>query len=870
MAYSCDCRKKFTEAQVYRMKRFLSTCPLMNGFLVDNIEIGLDMTWDDTQAEDTSSCYPNIIIKEGIDFSLKTKLNFLPDAGILIQKGGKLTIEDAILSGCNEFWQGIEIEGDPTLSQFPTSNQGRLNFKNNSKIEYAQIGIHVNEGGLLFAENSILENNVIGIKFSSYPNFSNLGYVNNCTFDVNDEFYTFGLNNTPLFSSHGSLEMMKSAHFNGCNFSDQRTLSLDVPERGNGIESNHSGLFANTCSFDGFKVAISANEGFGPPISTYRISSSTFDNNLYGIYNFAVNDFRIEGNNIFNIGSYPDPNAALKHVGIFLESGTAFKIELNSFNGLGGDSPIETFGIVARNTGSEANDIAENTFHNLSIANQAEGLNRGPFGEGLEYLCNTNTGNNLIDFIVPTQSNIAEFQGNGLATKNTFSANQNHQYEDFFNEGGMPTIYYYLNAIGQVPDQNRILNIMPNEVTLTNSCPSDEGGGGGGGVIIDIPLDVDDKESIQQNFQNAENNYDSNLALLESLIDDGDSNALTNNIESSTGENANQIQQQLLNISPYVSVGALNSYLGRTDIFDQANMEQILVANPDALRKPDLYIQLPNLFSGGLSQTVWDALNTTTERTELEMNIASHRRSMFRNANLLIRDILIRDNLDLESLRQWWSNKKSLEADYLLALSWLWENDEITANEIFDAIPNTYELSDEQISGYNDFRTFTSLWHGFQQAGKSLTNLEENDLTTIINLANEGEGVANTIAKGLLNFAYGYNYYLEPQSLDLPTQALVQPSQNNSSFSLTHMEVIAFPNPAKDIVTFKYNLKDDITEAIFIRISDLNGKELEKIELIDTIGRVNWNTETLDDGIYLYQLENSGIKGEWSKIVLIK
>jgi len=90
------------------------------------------------------------------------------DGAKLIIDGGKMTS-----AGENMMWKGIEVWGNPTMSQIPLTNQGTLWITNNGEIRNAKIGVLVGKrncengrnlaicstGGFVHGENARFINN---------------------------------------------------------------------------------------------------------------------------------------------------------------------------------------------------------------------------------------------------------------------------------------------------------------------------------------------------------------------------------------------------------------------------------------------------------------------------------------------------------------------------------------------------------------------------------------------------------------------------------------------------------------------------------------------------------------------------------------
>ena len=71
---------------------------------------------------------------------------------------------------------------------------------------------------------------------------------------------------------------------------------------------------------------------------------------------------------------------------------------------------------------------------------------------------------------------------------------------------------------------------------------------------------------------------------------------------------------------------------------------------------------------------------------------------------------------------------------------------------------------------------------------------------------------------------------------------------------LTDMAVVdAQPNPAKQRTEFRYRLPAGAEQGT-IQVTDLNGRMVAQFDVDENIGSIEWDTERLPEGVYLYSL----------------
>jgi len=102
------------------------------------LEINENTTWNDFNRLDRS-----IVVKQGYCLTIDhmDRIMIPEDGKIIVEPGAKLVIDGGIITnGCEMPWQGIEVWGNPSLSQIP-ANQGWLEIINGGTIENAEVAV---------------------------------------------------------------------------------------------------------------------------------------------------------------------------------------------------------------------------------------------------------------------------------------------------------------------------------------------------------------------------------------------------------------------------------------------------------------------------------------------------------------------------------------------------------------------------------------------------------------------------------------------------------------------------------------------------------------------------------------------------------
>jgi uncharacterized protein YneF (UPF0154 family) len=242
-----------------------------------------------------------------------------------------------------------------------------------------------------------------------------------------------------------------------------------------------------------------------------------------------------------------------------------------------------------------------------------------------------------------------------------------------------------------------------------------------------------------------------------------------------------------------------------------------------------------------------------------------------------IADRIIRSELadtteiDHAKIRTWLRNKDSKASEYAIVESWLSVGDSAHAVQVLDSIPIRQKLSahDSLLHGY--YKDWVELRLSFANQEKDLSDLDSTDMELVEDIAEaDSVGLAAAQTRGLLNAYYYYDYRLHPKTPSTGGLGIMAPPSNGSiatSHSFENAQITAFPNPAKEIVKFKYKLNDDISEST-LTVHDMAGRLAASILLQGTNGTVEWKTDGLSAGVYYYKATSMG--GTPQKLVLIK
>ncbi|MBP7316251.1 MAG: T9SS type A sorting domain-containing protein [Chitinophagaceae bacterium] len=811
-------------------------------------------------------------------------LNFIDDNSyIIVKPGAKLILDGATLTNaCSKPWQGIQVWGDKTAHQFPDANgnyqQGYLEL-NDATIENAVCAVDLwkpddygKTGGILKATNSHFINNVKSIHACYYTNkhpvtgqtISNVSFAKNCTFEINEAY-----NPALEFFKHVDLCHVNGIRFLGCDFlvSNVNGVSLYNQAIASYSASFKVDGYCNASiipcpevnydhtTFTGFNWGIFATADLSLT-NTFSVSHSIFNNNGTGIKMTAVKNASIYDND-FNIGpnlgdAYLCNTTSTSGFGIYSENSSGFSIEENLFQKANG-APTENYtGIYILNSQS-ADEIYKNTFNGLSYGNIAEGKNwlDVTLYQGLVYYCNENSGN-YEDFRVGPidSSGIQARQGDiNHAAGNTFSSNAHY---NFNNMGWYEIGYFYdINIPAAYPE--RVFHVTREGVNISNACSSHYGNNGSG--VPDIVLTAEQMQQAESEYFMASSEYNDIKLLYDNLVDGGNTQALLADIENSYPEQMWTLYYELLARSPHLSREVLIAVADQTDVFPPSAIFDIMMANPDELKRYDMltYLEtkddpLPDYMIAILSEVA----EGTTYKTALQNQLAYYNHLMTRSANDILRSLLNDTITDLSQLRTWYENLGGLHSGEQIVATYMQEGNYTQALTIAEAFPNTYQLTEDELIEHDYYMDMLNLEISLAQQNQTIFDLDSTELAQVSFVASNSKSTAGSFARGILQYVFNQP---SGQCLDLGSSGYkhsvaVDPERLSQARG---MSAEFRPNPANTYVVLYYTLPLTETQGV-LTITNAQGQQIESFILKGNEGQKLINIRHLKSGIYFYTL----------------
>ena len=865
------------------------------------LEITGNQVWNDDRHVNR-----DVIVNNGAHLTIKSEMRFSEDSKIIVKPGGRLILDGCRLTNAcsDELWQGIEVWGNRSTHQYEINGsfgQGYVEMRNGATIENAVCALALwrpnhwsYTGGIVHATDAVFRNNQRSVHALYYKNQSYINgketdynaWFNRCQFIVDENYLG---DEDHVFHKHVDLDHVRGFKFRTCDFS-VTAPSSNISYWTSGIAGNEAGFtVAGLCSnnniypcpsmdkstFSGFLTAINAvNDGSKTP-PTISVTHTSFSNNDFGVYACNLSNATI----LFCDFDVKRQDNWLCGAGIFIDYMYGFVIEenefkkTNSFNG-------NTYGIIIKNSTCQS-QIYRNTFTGLYCGNLAEGRNfmlkSSDDYLGLEYKCNMNIKND-IDFYVLKEdgiiSGIQSSQGNELdAARNTFSVDGYH----FYNGGDYGIKYYYYDMVGFEDEKPLSYNydtLNPIPVTGTKGCNTHYGNNPVDAA--NLVLTPEAKQQLEQEYYEAYNTYHNLKTMYEQHVDGGSTQNTLNDISMATPSDMWALRAQLLGFSPYLSQEVLETASDREDVFTESVLFEILLSNPDELKKNSLMDHLRNKVNP-LPQYMMDILTQTANgisaKTLMQNCMAASRRDFSRAAGEIVRSIVNDSIVNTDELRFWLANSEDINADHDIIATYVDEGDFTTALALADMLPDLYGLTGTDLVEHQAYKDLLILYRDWYNDSRNAMQMNNTERATVEHIADYGTGYPQIMAKALLAGLDWESYAENP--FDCPTLTLPQGGQRGGHVFTQEdlgkalgLSISVKPNPATTWTAVDYSLPAKLSKAT-ITVSNVLGVIVMSTELNGNQGQKVLDLHGLADGVYLYTIK-CGEYVQTGKLVIAK
>lgn len=823
----------------------------------------------------------DVVIANGATLSINNaKIWMEGNKTITVEPGGKLIVNNSTLThSCPlGLWGGIIVKGNTLASQEPNvvntpyPAQGIVRL-NNSVLEFAREAVRtydpntwVNQGGMVYAHNTVFRNNKRSLAFRIYENKTSNGTVTDyrsgftkCTFKMDDDF--------PKTEKLGEQHMVtlwrvRGIDFNGCKFINE----LSTADRIQGIYAHNADVLVYPYCSSGVSPCPQGNEIksefknlFNGIVSTnhlfnYKtvISKSNFENNwlsaiaLNGVKNATVVQNKIK----------LKPTSHVKFpMGIWIGKCSQYDISENQMIGEKTAPNRITIGLYVQESGVEDNLIYKNQFKDLMISNAAYGNNSDPQKpeKGLKYRCNVHNNSLAIDLsIQPVGNGIAKYQGSlNQLPYNTFTPSATYHIQNL-DKSNTSTIY---KASSNTNTYQFVPTNLSGSVIVSTALSSP----GTPQCISELSYFIEKLRGriasnqklsvLKSNFEQARINYLNTKYIYGLTIDNGNTAGLISQIESSVSSQMWQLRTNLINSSPLsddvilttINENALNNVL----------LYEVLFKNPNALRNQEIIQKLQSKKVPMPSYMLNILLGKSEEistKDQLLMKMSSYNLEASKYGQYVVRhysaDTVYNEQ---DSLLNWLDKISTLEARHRKAGILLQKANYIGAQQVLDGV-NTSLLTKIEQKEHAEFVNFAAFYKSKALSGTS-NLLSENTKNELIQRVQNETLNQQTFSKNWLRFINKDAYYEE---LNIVYGSNKRSSGNKWKVSSKKFDgVTIHPNPAKEYVNIQFSLEE--TDYQF-ELIDNQGRVIKSITLNGPIGSESIGLKGLSTGIYHYRI----------------
>ncbi|KAF5049638.1 Sortilin, neurotensin receptor 3 [anaerobic digester metagenome] len=804
----------------------------------------------------------NVIVKQGATLTITGVVKMKESKQIIVEKGAKLIVDGGVIRNHvkDTFWKGIVVHG--TDGPQNPLYQGIVALKNNAVIENAEIGVlakwntSFSGGGIVSASNATFKNNIKAVEFTPYKYGYSISSFSLC------DFYTttqMPVNYDPI--AFVTLESIDGVKFKGCKFINERSTA---PEKlGKGINSHNSYFFVDhKCS--GSQVPCPANEyqksefimlKYGIysnnilPGKPFKVNNSYFKHNECGIYAAATSNIEIK------LNEFDIKLLYAKNTGLYLDRCTGYIVEENSFSNEVASYSNELRGIVVNQSGAENNMIYKNLFHQLELGIVSQDLNRSSNGStGLMLKCNIFTGLNWPKrdiAIYKTDPNatgmgIASYQGiNGSDCEspagNLFANSPSDSYYSIYNDGERIYYHYHKNEGNDPPWYPKkisgpITRTMTRHLYSIDCCPPNTTGGGGIS-IIDAVTAAHKEEA------------DNKTETLNSLIDEGETTDKLLEVNLASPGEALEVRNSLLQTSPYVSDTVLKLSIKREELFNNAMIRDIMVANPQSAKSETLIQELdmrlepmPEYMRDEILEGVFvlSARELMEAKRDIEMQFYNYGFNRLLSAALTDTIPVPVDTL-LALLAADGSARSLMQQAWIM----LENGDTLSAANRMASIPTEVSFSETEAKEHTEQQAFMQslIQHPVisEEQFEDLGNFVESPSIQV-----SASALSLMVAHQLLDYQ---EPYLVP---DLTKSMEVKKPKAKPAVDKSNLLKV-YPNPANEFITIEYNA-GSAENQLMIEVIDEKGRLVYNTKLIRSTDQIIIDTRNFKSGNYIIRL----------------
>ena len=773
---------------------------------------------------DLKYLHEDIIIENGGKLTISGTVSVPENCSITINAGGSLLLDGGRLTNlCGDLWNGIILEGDPSLSQYPADNQPLLQVRNNSIIENSKTAVLVGSrqnsslgnlmgGGIVEAEESVFKNNICAIDFSPYS-INNSSFFRSCLFETARPINHYEEGFWPL--SFISLNDVKGLEIIENRFvNDIHEDKIHFTNRGNGIVSMNAGYkLGKDNLFMGLHYGIRSVAG--NPFSYISIDNNVFINNYRSIYLSGLMFSEIINNN-FEVRRHEESI----NYGVYIDNCSDYIIENNKLQSVFGAGRMAGFII---NGSSYSHDLLyNNNIENFPVGILVQNADTSPA------IRQSILERNYMDILFCLKN------GNGLGLTDSiryplFDENNT----EIIGDGGFK---YYFRS-----DFNPVYIEYPDSL-IENSNYS-----------------ISDKTFFSDPFPQYKE-------LPDLIPYDYSYNKLIREL-SYLDNKTDSLRSELVNIE------ASEWYFSDEDIiYDITNkinppaiLLQKLINNAQSTGSQDIKNNIDKRFGQLPAYMLTPIISASKEFSPIEIiNYEIEMNNILKRQYLIRTVIFYLNNSSNENISRYLVLWPEIEGDIKLIF-------ELLSGKEYEQVP---ELINSMIIKYadtqyeniiTDYIEYFNILYELKKDNRTYFDLTKNEIERLEILKNGKYREIVNYASNIL-ISSGNKQYNEPVFFPENIYTIEKPVAGKlSGGKLLNI----YPNPTNEYFMVEFESYDNINASCRIEIVDVRGKKIKELSL-DNIKNLIINVNNLQTGIYICRLLQGNNLLESKKLIVLK
>jgi len=361
--------------------------------------------------------------------------------------------------------------------------------------------------------------------------------------------------------------------------------------------------------------------------------------------------------------------------------------------------------------------------------------------------------------------------------------------------------------------------------------------------------------------------------LLNLLVDGGDTPGTDSYVQASTPDQTLEVRGDLLSKTPYLSDSVMVTAAAKEDVLPPAIITEILSSNPQAAKSDTVIQILENRIiplTDDQLATIEEGLYVIGAKESLETKLAGYR-SEYNTALKRIIQYYKNDTLNptaSDSIIWYLNTENHLWAKYSLAFEYLASGDTMSAENILNAIPNTFQLNASQLNEHGYYYSYIDLLKQLKLEGKSVCEVDSNQIQILSNLMNSSTGYVSRYARNVL-LALGEIAYKEPYIFPHESVKSSKIHHKSTSENQNTNLLKVYPNPARDYIIIEYALNIVFDNASVV-LYDASGKTIRKFTISKTFDWLVLPLTEFRAGNYIGILRNGTMPVKTAKFVVMK